>query len=166
MKNIILFGFCFIIVFAFYELFVVNITLKKKKKEILKNNPIEVEFISNICKLDTDKVNYKEFSLEKNEKDKSLNQECDIGYKLVDGKCVVNYSFKAEYDTFRDIEQVELIKEVGPEAIKELIIDGFEIRPVTKYIFQKKGPHTVYMLLDMDKIENLEGLFAGSISFA
>ena len=98
------------------------------------------------------KVNYKEFSLEKNEKDKSLNQECDIGYKLVDGKCVINYSFKAEYDTFRDIEQVELIKEIGPEAIKELIIDGFEIRPVTKYIFQKKGPHTVYMLLDMDKI--------------
>ena len=60
MKNIILFCFCFIIVFAFYELFVVNITLKKKKKEIFKNNPIEVNLIASLCKLDMDKVNYKE----------------------------------------------------------------------------------------------------------
>ena len=111
-------------------------------------------------------INYNVYSLEKNEKNKLVKNDCEIGYKLVGGKCVVNYSVKAEYETHKDIEQVELIKITQNEAILELIVDGDKVKPMNKYIFQNKGKHTVFMLLDLDKIDNLEGLFSGIISFA
>ena len=110
-------------------------------------------------------LNPTKFILEKNEKEKKEIIRCDVGYKLVDGKCVINYSFKAEFKTQRDMEEVEFIKTVHEDAIKELIVDGRNIKPTTIFEFEKKGLHTVHMLLDMDKVENLNGMFAGIISF-
>ena len=111
-------------------------------------------------------LNPTKFVLEKNEKEKKEIIRCDVGYKLVDGKCVINYSFKAEFKTQRDMEEVEFIKTVHEDAIKELIVDGRNIKPTTIFEFEKKGLHTVHMLLDMDKVENLNGMFAGIISFS
>jgi surface protein len=79
---------------------------------------------------------------------------------------VINYSLKASYVIQKDIEQIELIKLNNPEAILELIIDGEKVKPTNKYIFQKKGKYTVHMLLDMEKIDSIDNLFFGSISFA
>ena len=111
-------------------------------------------------------INHHEFTLEKNEKSENKANECELGYKLVDGKCVINYSFKAEYEIHKDNEKMELTKSLKPEVILELIIDGENVKPTNNYVFQKKGTHTVYMLLDMDKIETLESMFSGLISFA
>ena len=98
------------------------------------------------------KINPDKVVLEKNNKENKANIRCDVGYKLVDGKCVINYSLKASYVIQKDIEQVELIKLNNPEAILELIIEGKKVKPTNKYIFQKKGKYTVHMLLDMEKI--------------
>lgn len=64
-------------------------------------------------------------SLENNSKDTSNKlPECDIGYKLQNNECVINYSFKAIYETYKDIEQIDFAKTLSPEMILELIIDG------------------------------------------
>ena len=110
-------------------------------------------------------INYNIFTKEENDK-KNLNNNCEIGYKLVDGKCVINYTFKAEYKTFKENEESELIKIQNEEAISELIINGEKVKPTSKYTFQKKGVYTVYMLLDMNKIETIEELFSGIISLS
>ena len=110
-------------------------------------------------------LNHNEFVLEKNTKEQKINKRCEPGYKLVNGECVINYSFKAEYKTHKEMEEVEFVKTVPPEAIKELLVDGINVKPTTIYEFEKKGVHTVHMLLDMDKIENLNGMFSGIISF-
>ena len=44
--------------------------------------------------------------LEKNEKEKKELIRCDVRYKLIDGKCVINYSFKAKFKAQRDMEEV------------------------------------------------------------
>ena len=106
------------------------------------------------------------FTLENSNKSPISEQKCEVGYKLVNGKCVINYSLKASYVIQKDIEQVELIKLNNPEAILELIIEGKKVKPTNKYIFQKKGKYTVHMLLDMEKIDSIDNLFFGSISFA
>ena len=64
-------------------------------------------------------------SLENNSKD-TLNKipECDIGYKLENDECVINYSFKAVYETYKDIEQIDLARTLSPEMVLELIIEG------------------------------------------
>ena len=92
-----------------------------------------------------------------------INQcsNCNIGYKLENGKCVINYSFKATYETFKDIEQINFTKTLSPEMILDLIIDGEKIRQNNKHIFQKKGIHSVYILLDLDKIDSLDNMFSG-----
>ena len=110
--------------------------------------------------------NYNIFTLENNNKSPISEQKCEIGYKLVDGKCLINYSLKAGYTVQKDIEKVDLIKINNPEAILELIIEGEKVKPTDKYIFQKKGKYTVYMLLDMEKIDSIDNLFSGIISFS
>jgi hypothetical protein len=82
--------------------------------------------------------NYNIFTLENNNKSPISEQKCEIGYKLVDGKCLINYSLKAGYTVQKDIEKVDLIKINNPEAILELIIEGKKVKPTDKYIFQKK----------------------------
>ena len=108
-------------------------------------------------------INYNKFTKEENDK-KELANKCEIGYKLVDNKCVINYSVKAEYKTFKDEELTELIKIQKNEAILELIINGEKVKPENKYNFPKKGTYTVYMLLDMNQIETIDDLFSGLIS--
>ena len=83
-------------------------------------------------------INHHEFTLEKNEKSENKANECELGYKLVDGKCVINYSFKAEYETHKDNEKMELTESLKPEVILELIIDGENVKPTNNYVFQKK----------------------------
>ena len=103
-------------------------------------------------------------SLENNAKDTSNKlPECDIGYKLQNNECIINYSFKAVYETYKDIEQIDLTKNLSPEMVLELIIDGERERPNNKFVFQKKGKHLVYILLDMNKIDTLENMFSGNI---
>ena len=80
--------------------------------------------------------------------------KCNIGYKLENGKCIVNYSFKAIY--FVDPspnKRVSLISQNYPGKIKEIIIDGDKIDSTNYYYDDfSYGDHTVYILLDNNSI--------------
>ena len=98
------------------------------------------------------------------------NEICEPGYKLLDGKCLINYSFKALYYTENDNETINLIYNF-PNGIKEIIADDNDIIPCHNYTFPNSGNHTVYMLLNMTKCDSLHLMFFGnkrliSISFS
>ena len=86
---------------------------------------------------------------------------CAPGDKLVDGKCVINHSFKAVYHTGAN-EQVKLFN-LPDELVLELTIDGQKMdTSINTYTFQESGDHTVYVLIDEYKCYNLIGLFSGN----
>ena len=104
----------------------------------------------------------------KNKSKKKAN--CESGYKLVDGKCFINYSFKALYYTENDNETINLIYNF-PNGIKEIIADDKNIVPCYNYTFPNSGIHTIYILLNMTKCDSLYLMFFGnkrliSISFS
>ena len=91
------------------------------------------------------------------------NQEksnCPIGYKLNDGKCIINYSFKAIYYTDSNNEKISLFRKV-PFDIIEMIIDGEIISPSLEYTFELKGDHIVYVLLNFTDNNSLSNMFSG-----
>jgi len=49
--------------------------------------------------------------------------ECSLGYKLSEGECIINFSFKAIYVTKKRNENINLINNL-PNDIIEMIIDG------------------------------------------
>ncbi len=64
-----------------------------------------------------------------------INQcsKCNIGYKLENGKCIVNFSFKATYYVYSK-KSVTLINSNYKDKIKEVIIDG-NIQTDKNYIY-------------------------------
>jgi len=96
--------------------------------------------------------------------------ECNIGYKLVNNKCILNYSFKAIYKQNTINEETILIKK---GSISELIIDGNKVKePLSNYYyFNDTESHEVYILINMEQFgKSLYNLFADvdkmiSISF-
>ena len=49
---------------------------------------------------------------------------CNIGYKLVNGKCILNYSFKAIYFTSENNTNIQLFHKSYSNEILEMNIDG------------------------------------------
>ena len=84
---------------------------------------------------------------------------CNIGYKLIEGKCILNYSFKATYDSKKNNSYISLINENYLQNIVEMNIDGRNVESNNSYIFPSSGKHTVYMLLDIINDTSLEKLF-------
>ena len=138
-----------------------NLKSRKNKKYLLNLSPKKLAigfllittFLAFILLINLSNNKSSIYSLETTEKQKSKKNE-------------INYSFVAVYETHKESEQVELIKNIEPEDIKELFIDGERAQINIKQTFEKKGAHTVHMLLDEDKIKSLEGLFSGIISLA
>ena len=58
MEELLYFIMSFILVFLFYELFVVYRRIKKKKKNKLKKDPVELLYLKNRYKIDVDKIGY------------------------------------------------------------------------------------------------------------
>ena len=73
-------------------------------------------------------------------------EKCNIGYKLNDGKCEVNYLIKATYVSYSEDEPVNLISNQNTK-IAQMIVDGRNITPTKIYYFPERGDHTVYFLL-------------------
>ena len=93
-------------------------------------------------------------------KDKCLS--CNIGYKLTDGKCIINYSFKAEYLAEETYQKIRLINEEYLNNITELIIDGKKVNDIfTEYTFNSTGNHTVYFLYNLSGITSMAYMFGG-----
>ena len=84
---------------------------------------------------------------------------CNPGYKLSGGKCIIDYSIKAEYYT-EEVSEIKLIDDAFLYQMNELIIDGEITKSCTKYTFNSTGKHKVYFKLDISKIDILKEIFS------
>ena len=92
------------------------------------------------------------------DRDNNKCLKCSFGYKLLDGECVINYSFKAIYVTKKINENIKLINNI-PNDITEMIIDGKEVKPCKNFTFKSKGQHIVYVLINISKVDSLNYMF-------
>ena len=79
--------------------------------------------------------------------DEGINKcsKCNTGYKLENGKCILNYSFKATY--FVDSKtNVNLININCKSKIKEVIIDGNIQAEINNAYELEYGNHIVFIL--------------------
>ena len=80
---------------------------------------------------------------------KNLCASCNLGYILVQGKCLLNYSFRATYLNDSPYEKVFLITEFS-NFIKKIMVDGEPIDELHNYYhFPEVKIHEVYVLIDI-----------------
>ena len=96
-------------------------------------------------------------TIEKNEKSEGIlsngdNGECEVGYKLVGDKYVINYSFKASYKTFKNDDIITLQRLFKSDKLKEMLVNGKPTRPSHKFLWSKKGNYTFHVLLKEDVV--------------
>ena len=104
----------------------------------------------------------------------AINNECvscNDGYNLENGKCILNYHFKAIFKTRTKNEDVKLIGKYY-YIVEEMIVDGKKLdKNVKSFTFENKGDHIVYYKIKLPKNGSLLGMFEGlkkmtSISFS
>ena len=105
-KIIILSLLIICILFLSY-FFIILINKSQIKKDIIKDNlkinKIFIEEKENICE-----IGEEEKCLECNSSNNECSS-CNLGYKLIDGKCIANFSFKATYYCNSDNITITLI---------------------------------------------------------
>ena len=75
---------------------------------------------------------------------KAIPDKCNLGYKLIDDKCIVDYFIKAVYVS-KGNEKVKLISDsFQMNKISKMIIDGKSREPTQFYTFDSRGDHSVY----------------------
>ena len=85
---------------------------------------------------------------------------CNFGYKLINGECIVHFSFKLIYNITENNTNIDLINKDYLNIIKEMSIDDINVNPTTNYTFPfSDDNYTVYILLDISKIVSLYKLF-------
>lgn len=122
---------------------------------------------SNICYECNDdfKPNYEEDKINScSSFDESF--KCNPGYKLIDGKCEINYSFKATYYLESENENedektnVKLLN-IDEDKILEMTVDNNIEQPSNYFAFNSTGEHIVTVLLNLNDITSLDSLFMG-----
>ena len=81
---------------------------------------------------------------------KSVCGSCNSKYNLINGECVPDFSFRANYISYTDNEYVEFINYTFSDYITEMIVDEKKVSPSSNYLFQTSGNHTVYMTINTD----------------
>ena len=123
---------------------------------------IIISLIISLCIYFSEK---KSCEIGKEEKCLTCNEDkcgsCNLGYKLDNGKCKLNYSFKAIYYTSTNNTNISLIYNDYLGRIIEMNLDGKNIKPTTNYIFPFSGNHTLYLLLNITNHHSLNSLFLG-----
>jgi len=84
---------------------------------------------------------------------------CNQGYKLVKGKCIINYSFKGVYKVNHKKENILLINKNYVNDTVELIIDNQNYTPSYNHTFSKKGLYNVMMLLNTENLDSAKMMF-------
>ncbi len=92
---------------------------------------------------------------------------CNKGYKLENGECLINHSFRAVYHTNTENQTIDLIN-FPLDIISEMILDNENIEKSKNFTFKSKGDHKLYVLLN--ESYSLNDMFSGmknmiSISF-
>ena len=78
----------------------------------------------------------------KDKNSKNQNKTCEIGYKLIDGECKIDYFLTIVYHTQKKKETIKLMEYYTD--IKYLFIDEKKIEPNNvSYQFQEEGDHIV-----------------------
>ena len=88
---------------------------------------------------------------------------CNTGYKLNNGKCYLNYSFKAIYESYKDNEKIKLINNLQYNIV-EMTVNREIIEPSIEYTFKTKGIHEIYILLRDSNILSLSYMFKDIIN--
>ena len=86
---------------------------------------------------------------------------CNLGYRLENGKCILNHSFKAVYKTEKKEQKIDLIKYFGEYDIINTIIDGVKAEVCKDYTFTDPGEHTDFYLLNLTNHLELTKMFYG-----
>ena len=86
------------------------------------------------------------------DEEKNKCSKCYDGYKLENGMCILNYSFKAVYFVKSMKENVTLINYKYKDKIKEILIDGNNPAEINNSYWLEYGDHTVFILLDMNSL--------------
>ena len=85
--------------------------------------------------------------------------KCDVGYKLVNNKCEINYSFKAIYHVDKP-EKVRIINKKYIKFIDTIIFKGRSIKKKSShYYFPSPGNYEVYILMNLKKCDSLKEMF-------
>jgi surface protein len=108
-----------------------------------------------------------EFDCQIGEEDKCLTcddnkcSSCNIGYKLIDGKCKADYTIKATYHTDKDKKDVLVINYNLLNDIEGMIVNGENVYPSNYIHFPLSGNHTIYFKLKNISYTSFNYLFGG-----
>ena len=144
-----------------------NIPVRKNFHQFLPNNILKPNYMNTNYK-SLENIN-KNYLIDENEdKEKCIlyteNEntktclKCSLGYKLFEGECIINYSFKAIYVTSKRNENIYFINNFSND-IKEMIVDDKEVKPCKNFTFESIGYHTIYVLIDISKLDSLDYMF-------
>ena len=87
------------------------------------------------------------------DEEKNKCSKCYDGYKLENGICILNYSFKAIYSVVGKMKDtIPLINSNYKNKIKEILIDGNNLTEINSDYELEFGEHTVFILLDMSSL--------------
>ena len=75
--------------------------------------------------------------------------DCNIGYKLVDGKCKSDYFIKLVYFTKQKEDKIDIINSISD--VTHIFIEGKKITPTSiSYQFKEQGNQTVYIQFESE----------------
>ena len=158
-NHIIIIG-CLILIYILLLSYFILIDVKVPKEfkrsndsPNLENTKILEEKALNICE-----IGEEEKCLECNS---SKNQclKCNLGYKLIDGKCIINYSIKATYFCNSDNKTIILINSSYINDIIEISLNNKSIPVSPNYTIPYKGNYTFYFLMKNPSSNSLSQMF-------
>ena len=78
-------------------------------------------------------------------------------YRLLDGKCIAEFSFRAIYKTTPENQNISLMNDIYEKNIISMEIDKENIDSIsTNYTFTSSGNHTVYVSFNTENISSLD----------
>ena len=77
-------------------------------------------------------------------------KSCNIGYKLVEGKCKPDFLVKAIYKSIGEGDTVDLFSSLYSTHVSQMIIDGETMGSKSQFQFPNEGNHTVYIKFRKD----------------
>ena len=91
----------------------------------------------------------------------NICSSCNDDYALLEGKCLLEYSFSATYYTETDNQTIKLIGHPDIHKIVKMKIgEKVLMNPPSNYAFPSAGNHTVDILIDLSQIASFANFFA------
>ena len=131
-------------IFIIIIFFIINSIINTKFTKII--NEQSNNFLYEIGKC----INYSNFQCFK----------CYNGYKIIKGKCILDYSFRAIYSSSFANENIILINKLYGKFIEKLIIDNKYQKPSINITFPEIGLHEIKFSLNMKLLYSTSNMFS------